>query len=118
MLTKQKLLAVESMKGKLTADFIFKRSGQAVTLDTYTAVKFDDTRVKINPQLLFQRLTVAVQSSDNIEETFRYELCSYPLVLFDLSVFLREPQKPVLANAIWEKLTESLLEYLEILSMC
>ena len=33
------------------------------------------------------------------------ELCSYPPALFDSSVLLREPQKPVLANAIWDTLT-------------
>jgi len=48
-----------------------------------------------------------VKSSDNIEETFRYELCSYPPALFDSLLFLREPQKPVLVNSIWEKVTRS-----------
>jgi len=38
---------------------------------------------------------------------FRYELCSYPPALFDSSLFLREPQKPVLVNSIWEKVTQS-----------
>ena len=36
---------------------------------------------------------------------FRYELCSYPTALFDAPLMLRQPQKPVLADALWAKLT-------------
>ena len=35
---------------------------------------------------------------------FKYELCSYPPALFDTSLMLRELQKSVLANAIWNLL--------------
>jgi len=46
---------LESMEGKLAADFSFKRKDQPITLDTHTAVKFDDVQIDI--QLLFQMLT-------------------------------------------------------------
>ena len=32
---------------------------------------------------------------------FRFELCSYPMALFDDTLMPRAPQKAVLANAIW-----------------
>ena len=95
-----------SMEGTTAADFTFKRSDQVVTLDSKAAVKIDGVSVQIDPQLLFQRLTIAAKASDNIEDIFKYELCSYPPALFDSSLLLREPQKPVLANTIWDNLTQ------------
>ena len=32
---------------------------------------------------------------------FKYELCSHPPAVFDLNQLLRQPQKPVLADATW-----------------
>ena len=94
-----------SMEGKTVAEYSFKRNKQAVTLDTKSAVKIDGIAVQIDPQLLFQRLTIAAKATDNLEDVFKYELCSYPPALFDSSLLLREPQKPVLAKAIWALLT-------------
>ena len=37
----------------------------------------------------------------NLEDVFRFELCSYTQALFSGMQFLREANKPVLANAIW-----------------
>ena len=94
------------MESSTPADFTFKRSRQAITLDTKAAVKLDGVAVQIDPQLLFQRLTIAAKASDDIEDIFKYELCSYPPALFDSSPLLREPQKAVLTNAIWDTLTQ------------
>ncbi len=41
------------------------------------------------------------ETTDSMEDVFKYELCSYPPALFDSSLLLREPQKPQLASAIW-----------------
>ena len=94
-----------SMEGKTVAEHTFKRNDQAVTLDTKPAVKIDGATVQVDPQLLFQRLKVAAKAIDNLEAVFKYELCSYPPALFDSSLLLREPQKPMLTNAIWALLT-------------
>ena len=69
-------------------------------------MKIDDIAVQIGPQLPFQQLTIASKTTQNLEDTFKYELfkyelCNYPPALFDPSLLLRESQKPVLANAIW-----------------
>ena len=53
---------------------------------------------------MFQRLIIASKSLDNMEAMFQHELCSYPTALFDSSLMLFQPQKPVLADAIWAKL--------------
>ncbi len=73
-----------SMEGKTAAVFTFKKSGK---------VKIDGVTVQIDPQLLFQRLTIAAKAVDKIEDIFKYELCSYPPALFDSSLLLREPKQ-------------------------
>ena len=80
---------------------------QSPYVDAKAAVKLDGVAVQIDPQLLFQRLTIAAKASHDIEDVFKYELCSYPPPLFDSSVLLRQPQKPVLAKAIWDDLTQN-----------
>ena len=93
---------VESMIGKDAFSISFKRSSQAVTLNTKTSIKIDNDTVTIDPQLLFQRLTtVANRLGEDVSEMFSYELSSYPSSLFDNSGFLREASKPALADAIW-----------------
>ena len=43
-----------------------------------------------------------MQSSDDLELTFKHELCSYPPALFDSSLLLLEADKPALADALWK----------------
>jgi len=74
---------------------------QAVTLGTKSSVKIDEDQIKIDPQLLFQRLVTIVQSSDDLKSAFKCELCSYPSARFDSSLLLREADKPAFADAIW-----------------
>ena len=59
----------------------------------------------MDPQLLFQRLVIACNTTDDLEDVFRYELCSYPASLFDTPVTLGQPQKATLADALWTKLS-------------
>ena len=84
-----------SMEGKTAADFSFWSewsSSQPQCQDCsqnwwwYT--------VHIDPQLLFQRLTIAAKEVDNIENIFKYELCSYPLALFDSSLHCKNAGVP------------------------
>ncbi|KAK3705553.1 hypothetical protein QZH41_000251 [Actinostola sp. cb2023] len=94
-----------SMTGQFPSEYTFKRSAQVTTLASKSAVRIGNDHVQIDPQLLFQRLILACNSSDDLEALFRYELCSYPTALFDSSLMLRQPQKPVLVDAISSKLT-------------
>ena len=66
-----------------------------------SSVKIDGDKIQIDPQLLFQRLTTVIQSSDELESAFKHELCSYPSGLFDSSLLLLEADKPAVADAIW-----------------
>jgi hypothetical protein len=93
-----------SMTGKSAVEFRFKWSDQAITLGAKSSVRIDGENVQVDPQLLFQHLIIACKASDDMEAMFKHELCSYPPALFDSSLMLRQPQKPVLAEAIWTKL--------------
>ena len=93
---------LSSMEGISAAEYTFKRKNQAVTLDTKCQVRINGATIQIDPQLLFQRLTIAAKATESLQEIFKYELCSHPPALFDSSLLLRQPQKPVLVNAIWK----------------
>jgi len=53
--------------------YTFKRKNQAVTLETKSSVKIGGDAVQIDPQLLFQRLTIAAMASYSLESVFKYE---------------------------------------------
>ena len=95
------------MTGKSATDYTFKRSSQAVTLAAKSSVRIQSDTVQVDPQILFQRLIVACNRSDDFQGLVCYELCSYPVALVDSSLMLRQPQKPVLADAIWAKLSSN-----------
>ena len=71
-------------------------------------MRIDSEFIQINPQLLFHRLTFAVKSRDNLEAIFKYEFCRYPPALLSGPQFLRDAQKPVLANVIWSILPQGI----------
>ena len=58
---------LENMEGKTVNEYVFKRANQAVTLDCKSSVKVDGDVIQIDPQLLFQRLTLVAKSRDNLE---------------------------------------------------
>ena len=95
---------LSSMNGTLATDYSFKRSAQAVTMASKSSVKIDNDQVQVDPQLFFQRLIIACDNS-HLEALFQYELCTYPMALFDSPFTLRQPQKPALADALWTRLT-------------
>ena len=87
-------------------EYVFKRANQVVTLNSKSSVKVDGYVIQIDPQLLFQRLTLVAKSRDSLEDVFWFELCSYPPALFSSAQFLCEAHKPVLADAIWSFLPD------------
>ena len=91
-------------------EYSFKKRDQAITMRTKSSLKIDGEAVHMDPHLLFQRLTIAAKASQDLPSVFKYELCSHPPALFDTSLMLRQPQKPVLAEAIWKLHTPDLSE--------
>ena len=68
---------LSSMEGISVAEYTFKRKNQAVTLDTKCQVRIDGATIQLDPQLLFQRLTIAAKATESLQEIFKYELCSH-----------------------------------------
>lgn len=69
-------------------------------------VKIDGETVKIEPQLLFQRLVGAANrcvDETELPELFSFELCTYPPALFETPRLMRAADKPSLANAMKTK---------------
>ena len=73
-----------------------------VTLACKTAVRLNDGDVQVDPQLMFQRLSIVATTGgfESPQQFFEYEMCSFPASLFDAN-------KPVLADAIWSMTKES-----------
>ena len=105
------------MTGKPAAEYSFTKSNQAITFSAKSFIKVDGKKIQVDPQLLFHHLIIVSQYLDDMSAIFKYELCSYPPSLFDLSLMLPEayhlgdkllmllnPQKLALADAIWAKL--------------
>ena len=85
------------MERKTGDEYTFRRKDQIVTLGTKSFIK-----------LLFQRLIIVAQTSDELESASNHELCSYPPALFDSSLLLREAHTLALADAIWVLLVSDL----------
>ena len=82
----------------------FKRSDQAITLQSRSSVRVDGEQVQVDPELLFQRLVAASNAIDDKKPLFRFDLCSYLSALLDDSLMMIAPQKAVLADAMWSRL--------------
>ena len=49
---------LDSMTGKPAAEYSFTKSNQAITVSAKSSVKVDGEKIQVDPQLLFQRLTL------------------------------------------------------------
>ncbi len=80
-------LFLKSMVGQGVTSISFERKKQAVTLASKAAVKIDGESVQVDPQLLFQRLSLMAMngSCKDPASLFKYELCTHPAALFDRS---------------------------------
>ena len=97
---------LKSMEGKRVEDFVFKKKGQAVTLNCKTQLKIDDVVVTVDPQLHFQRLISAARGNtkpEKLKNLFTYELATHPAALFGMDTLIRAANKPQLTTAIWNQ---------------
>ena len=77
-----------SMIGKTVEEFHFRKADQAVTLGSRSTVKVKGKSVKVDPQLIFQRLVAIRERGEDLPSLFKYELCSHPLIFLNLFHFL------------------------------
>lgn len=93
---------LDDMTGKSVSEYKFKKKCQAITLARKVSLIIDADVVQIDPQLLFQRLTIVSGRIEDDKYSIKtYELCTHPPSLFDSSGFLREANKPALADTLW-----------------
>jgi len=91
---------VQKMDGQLVFSYAHKRSLKAKTLASSKNVRVSEDR-SIDPALLFQRFLVVSQTGDlRLDDVMSYELCLYPMSLFEGKDILRQPDKPQLAEAL------------------
>ena len=91
------------MIGKSILGYTFRRKQQAITLNDKTCVKFNED-MKVDSQLLFQRLLVVGERCDELPLVLKHELCSYPPALFEEPGMMRLANKSLLADAMWNLL--------------
>ena len=63
--------------------------------------------ITVNPQLIFQWLVLVGERCRELSSLFKYELYCFPSALFESSSLPLQPNKPVLANALWKSIHES-----------
>ena len=88
---------ISKMVGATAAGFSFKRKDQAVTMASKFVVNVGGEVGQVDPQLLFQSLTIAGKSN-----------CTFPPML-ESKGLLHEPQKATFANALWTAVQNILL---------
>ena len=91
---------VQEMDGQSVFSYSHKQSLNAKTLASSKNVRVSADR-SIDPALQFQRFLVDSQTGNlRINDVMSYELCLYPMSLFDGKGLLRQADKPQLAAAI------------------
>ncbi|XP_073243634.1 uncharacterized protein [Porites lutea] len=100
---------LDSLTGKNAYEYTFRKKNQVVTLACKTVVRLNDGDVQVDPQLMFQRLSIVATTGgfESPQQFFEYEMCSFPASLFDASLLPLKANKPVLADAIWSMTKES-----------
>lgn len=79
-------------------DVSIKRKEKAKTFeDLLPAVQIGDTKVVIDPTILFSRLTALANFEKDVSDNFQYELTPEPTSLFKLGM-MRKPSKSTLRN--------------------
>ena len=92
---------MDSMTGIPVAQYTFKRSDPVTTLQSKSSVRVDGQPIHVDPELPLQYIIVSSNAIEDRKVLFRFELCSYPLALFDDTLMPIAQPKAVLPNAIW-----------------
>ena len=91
---------LDKMEGQNAFDFVFRRKEQIERMGMKQLV-VDGEKLKVDPQLLFQRLLILANNSDySLDDLLKYELSAQPTALFDKHGLLRQANKPQLADAL------------------
>ena len=94
---------LEKMDDQEVNKHVFKRKDHAIQINAKGKQTLQGKELDIDPNLLFQRLTLIMQWIDNDPANmFKYEQCGYPASLFVCSKLLRPAEKPPLSDKLWK----------------
>jgi hypothetical protein len=98
---------VQKMVGQPIFTYSFKRKDKVKTLGDSSLVKVNAEQA-INPELLFQRFLVVSQAGDlTLNDIMDYELSPYPPALFEAKHVFQKADKPQLAHALRDFVSQS-----------
>lgn len=84
---------IDAIVGQNFDNISFSRKKRVLPLSAVSSsIKIADDVIPIDPTLLYQRITFAKQSQDDLKKYFAYELSPYPLSLFN-EVGMRKSNK-------------------------
>ncbi|GBO28443.1 hypothetical protein AVEN_103963-1 [Araneus ventricosus] len=84
MAKEEGILGIKRIEGNNFYTVKFRRNDRVQPLALMSnAIKVHDESVSINPTTLFQRISITKQSDEELEDFLTYELCPFPLPLFD-----------------------------------
>ncbi|GBM99762.1 hypothetical protein AVEN_268029-1 [Araneus ventricosus] len=87
MAKEEGILGIKRIKGNNFNAVKFKRNDRVQPLALISdAIKVHDESVSLNPTTLFQIIYITKQSDEELEDVLTYELCPFPLPLFDEAV--------------------------------
>ena len=92
---------VKNMEGQKVQEIVLRKKDQVIIMTDTATLKIDQDSIKIDPQLLFQRLITAAQGSvpvEDLKDFFGHELCTFPPSLFESDHLMRTANKATLAN--------------------
>ena len=92
-----------NMENKPVFTYSFERKNIATTMKNRSWIDFDGETLSIDNNLLFQRLSIIAEREHvSLQTSLEYELCSFPVSLFDKTGLMRDSCKSNLADAIWK----------------
>ena len=99
-------IILNDMVGKDVFNYSFKKANQLRNLDA-NVINVNGVSVPVNQEKIFQRFITAASNSEiELSEALKYELCPFPPSLFKGKYTMNNPNKPALADALWNLVTE------------
>ena len=94
---------MENMYGQNATEVSFRKKDEVRITGMKQTLTIEGESVKVDPQLLFQRLISIMQQRAEIEDIsqlLKYELATHPSALFDENGLMREATKAQLSEAL------------------
>lgn len=80
------LRMMEKSEGNNFCDLSYSRKDRVLSLATVnSSLKVDNTRIAVEPEMLFRRIAFAKKSQEELKQCLQYELAPFPLSLFDVN---------------------------------